>query len=260
MIRQVPVAVFLLLSVASLSHAQADLVVWVEVTNPDEPTLSAFLADHLSDCWAPAMPLPPRAYGLEVTIILLADDLSLATVREIWVSELSLVEAATALTAADSALQACPATGLAALGPIIPPDGMPFRLRAELIPARELSSLATSLPELPVSDRDPPITGSERVTFLLAVSGCWSVDVGSEAARVTLTVGFELSRDGKVIGDVQMLAATGGSDAAINSAYQAARRAVLRCQSTGGFQLPDDKYEQWRQVEMTFDPSGMQLR
>ncbi|MDO7707324.1 MAG: energy transducer TonB, partial [Loktanella sp.] len=42
-------------------------------------------------------------------------------------------------------------------------------------------------------------------------------------------------------------------------AFQAARRAILRCQS-GGYQLPADKYDQWKEVEITFDPSGMRLR
>ena len=40
---------------------------------------------------------------------------------------------------------------------------------------------------------------------------------------------------------------------------EAARRAILRCQS-GGYQLPADKYEQWKDVVITFDPSGMRLR
>lgn len=111
----------------------------------------------------------------------------------------------------------------------------------------------------PAAAEGPPMTGSERDAFRVAVSSCWNVDVGSEAANVTVTVGFELGRDGVVVGDVRRIGGSGGSDAAIQTAFGAARRAILRCQSDG-FQLPEDKYDQWREVEMTFDPNGMRLR
>lgn len=107
----------------------------------------------------------------------------------------------------------------------------------------------------------PPMTGAETDAFRIAVSGCWAVDPGSAAARVVVTVGFELDRDGRVIGDVRLVNAQGDdAGGAAEVAFQAARRAILRCQSQSGYQLPDDKYEQWRQVEMTFDPSGMRIR
>ena len=48
-------------------------------------------------------------------------------------------------------------------------------------------------------------------------------------------------------------------EAAIAAAYQSARRAILRCEKDG-YVLPADKYEQWKEVEMTFDPSGMRMR
>ena len=111
----------------------------------------------------------------------------------------------------------------------------------------------------PAAAQGPPMTGSERDAFRVAVSSCWNVDVGSEAANVTVTVGFDLGRDGKVQGDVRQIGGSGGSEAAISTAYNAARRAILRCQREG-FQLPADKYEQWQSVEMTFDPNGMRLR
>ncbi|MBW7921567.1 MAG: hypothetical protein H3C51_05635 [Rubellimicrobium sp.] len=112
----------------------------------------------------------------------------------------------------------------------------------------------------PAGNPGPPMTGAERDAFRLAVSGCWAVDPGSEAALVTITVGFELDRQGRVAGDVRLVNSSGGSPGAVDSAFQSARRAILRCQSTTGYQLPADKYDQWRDVEMTFDPSGMRMR
>jgi len=56
-----------------------------------------------------------------------------------------------------------------------------------------------------------------------------------------------------------MVSSNGASEAATRGAYEAARRAVIRC-GARGFPLPADKYDQWREIEMTFDPSGMRLR
>ena len=106
----------------------------------------------------------------------------------------------------------------------------------------------------------PPMTGAERDAFRIAVQDCWVVDPGNESARVTVTVAFELGRDARVVGNqVVMLSNSGGSSGAVNAAFEAARRAVLRCQGTG-FPLPPEKFEQWRVVEMTFNPSEMRIR
>ena len=74
-----------------------------------------------------------------------------------------------------------------------------------------------------------------------------------------MTVGFSLGQDGKVNSDVRQVAATGGDAAATKIAYDAARRAILRCQGTGGYDLPAEKYSEWQDVEITFDPSGMRI-
>lgn len=106
----------------------------------------------------------------------------------------------------------------------------------------------------------PPMTGSERDAFRVSVQSCWSVDPGSDAAQVTVTVGFNLDRSGRVEGNaIRQISGMGGSEAGVRAAYEAARRAILRCQGDG-FPLPADKYEQWREVEMEFDPSGMRMR
>lgn len=106
----------------------------------------------------------------------------------------------------------------------------------------------------------PPLTGSERDAFRLSVQRCWVVDVGSEAANVTVVVGVSLDRDGTVAdGSLRLLDGSGGSDSAVQTAFQVARRAILRC-GASGFDLPVEKYDQWRNIEMTFNPEGMRLR
>ena len=141
----------------------------------------------------------------------------------------------------------------------VPADELPVSTAADDAAVAAALEAALSGVAEPAAAEGPPMTGSERDAFRVAVSSCWNVDVGSEAANVTVTVGFELGRDGKVAGDVRQIGGSGGSDAAIQTAFGAARRAILRCQQDG-FQLPEDKYDQWREVEMTFDPNGMRLR
>lgn len=118
------------------------------------------------------------------------------------------------------------------------------------------AALAVTAPDLPAG---PPMTGSEREGFRVAVNRCWNVDPGSEAARVTVTVGFSLDQSGRVQGDVRQVGVDGGTAGSQSIAFQAARRAILRC-GASGYDLPADKYDQWRDVEITFDPSGMRLR
>lgn len=125
--------------------------------------------------------------------------------------------------------------------------------------AAAVAAAAASAPAASSAQAGPPMTGGEKDAFRLAVNACWNVDPGAEWARVTVTVGFSLGQDGRVIGDVRMVSASGGNDAQTSTAFQAARRAILRCGSSG-YKLPPEKYDQWQNVEITFDPSGMRLR
>lgn len=151
-------------------------------------------------------------------------------------------------------------------------------MRPRARPSPPVVADTPAAPDIPVPDADaiagalaeatgeasrpsgPPMTGGERDAFRLSVQRCWVVDVGSEAANVTVVVGFSMTPDGRVVdNDVRQVEASGGSDTAINTAFQAARRAILRC-GASGFDLPVDKYDQWRDIEITFNPEGMRLR
>lgn len=105
----------------------------------------------------------------------------------------------------------------------------------------------------------PPLTGGEIEGFRLAVKQCWVIDPGSQAARISVTVGFSLDQNGKVTRGPSLVSNSPGQDAAIRTAFEAARRAVLRC-GAAGFDLPAEKYNQWREVEITFDAGQGSLR
>jgi hypothetical protein len=106
----------------------------------------------------------------------------------------------------------------------------------------------------------PPLSQGERDAFRVAVERCWIVDPGSPAASVTVVVGMRMTREAKPdTASISLLGSQGGDDGAVRTAYEAARRAILRC-GVDGFPLPAGKYERWARVEMTFNPEGMRVR
>ncbi|WP_422047843.1 energy transducer TonB [Shimia sp.] len=129
----------------------------------------------------------------------------------------------------------------------------------DAIAAALAEASASEATETTAAPSGPPLSQGERDGLRVAVQQCWVVDVGSRAADVTVVVGLSLDRNGKVQGDIKLLSAEGGDDAATRTAFQAARRAVLRCQKDG-YDLPVEKYDHWRDVEITFNPDNMRRR
>ena len=79
----------------------------------------------------------------------------------------------------------------------------------------------------------------------LAVSKCWNVgSLSTDALQTVVVVGFSLTQDGKIVGgSLRMIDSSGGSQpASAKQAYEAARRAILRC-GAKGYTLPADKYD-----------------
>ncbi len=123
-----------------------------------------------------------------------------------------------------------------------------------------VAEAVTSTTPAPVQPTGPPLTGSEKAGFRVAVGKCWNVDNGSAAARVTVTIGFSLDRAGKVVqGSLDLITTSEGDGIAKKAAFEAARRAIIRC-GAKGFDLPLEKFSQWQDIEMTFNPEGMRIR
>lgn len=103
----------------------------------------------------------------------------------------------------------------------------------------------------------PPLSRGERDGLRVAVGRCWNfAALSTEAAQVTVIVGMDMARDGTP-GSLRLISFEGGSSAAAQQAFETARRAVLRCQP---YALPTEKYDQWKQIEMTFNPDEMRRR
>ncbi|MCH2068177.1 MAG: hypothetical protein MK208_13145 [Shimia sp.] len=147
------------------------------------------------------------------------------------------------------------------LRPRIRPNAVaePQPTPAEDAIAAALSEAAAPTQSTSSAPSGPPLTRGEKDGLRVAVQQCWVVDVGSRAADVTVVVGLSLDQNGKVQGDIRMLSYEGGDEAAAKTAFAAARRAVLRCQKTG-YDLPAEKYDHWRDVEITFNPEKMRSR
>jgi hypothetical protein len=115
--------------------------------------------------------------------------------------------------------------------------------------------------QTPRGPTGPPLTGGEKEGLRVAVQQCWNTgSLSSEALLVTVVVSVEMATDGKPQSNsIQMLSAIGGSNEAAKQAFEAARRAIIRC-GARGYDLPSDKYEQWREIEMTFNPERMRIK
>lgn len=113
----------------------------------------------------------------------------------------------------------------------------------------------------PAAPSGPPLTGGERDALRVSVQRCWNVgSLSTDALGTTVTLAVEMGRDGRPdTGSIRMIGFEGGSQAAAQQAYEAARRAVIRC-GAAGFPLPVEKYDHWRDIEMTFNPEGMRFR
>ena len=90
--------------------------------------------------------------------------------------------------------------------------------------------------------------------LLNQIEQCWSPPVGAPNAAA-LVVEFEvfLNPDGSVARPPQ-LTGQSGSDSYIRAAAEAARRAIYTC---APYKLPANRYSQWRDITMTFDPRKM---
>ena len=102
------------------------------------------------------------------------------------------------------------------------------------------------------------MTDGEKDALRVAVQQCWNVgSLSTDALQTTVIVQVSMSQDGRPdTGSIRMVGFEGGSEAAAQQAYEAARRAIIRC-GANGFALPVEKYDQWRDIEMVFNPERM---
>ncbi|SFT97453.1 hypothetical protein [Sedimentitalea nanhaiensis] len=144
--------------------------------------------------------------------------------------------------------------------PAAQPDPTPAPETANAVNAALAEALAGGDP-VPDAPTGPPLSAVEKDALRVAVSQCWNVgSLSSDALKTTVVVAVSMTPDGKPIADsIRMLSSSGGSDGSARDAFGAARRAIIRC-GAKGFDLPAEKYGQWRDIEMTFNPERMRIK
>jgi hypothetical protein len=96
-------------------------------------------------------------------------------------------------------------------------------------------------------------SSAKEVVAVEQIYKCWVVDIASPAAPVTVKLVFQLKADGKVkAGTLRLLEHNSRKDSWANVAFQAARRAILRCQK-GGFNIPEG-FATNTEIILEFDP------
>ena len=154
--------------------------------------------------------------------------------------------------------------------PVLDPEPVrePEQEPGEMVVAALLEDLDQDQvpPPQPVHDpaAQPPtttpllLTAEESEGLRLAIKECWSVPVGiQDDSELKVTLLVELDRDGKVKGSPRLIEPDSIETSGIRQAFNAARRAVVRCDP---YDLPADKYEHWKSMEVVFNPERMVFR
>ena len=128
-------------------------------------------------------------------------------------------------------------------------------------PTEDPVAVAEEKTPSPTEPVGPPLSRGEKDVLRVAVQACWNVgSLSSEALRTTVVVHVNMNRNGKPdAGSIRMLSSEGGSGATVKQAYEAARRAIIRC-GVRGYVLPAEKYAHWQEIEMTFNPERMRIK
>ena len=138
-----------------------------------------------------------------------------------------------------------------------------------------LKNLADTKPQtqptpnaLPVKTADvrpdgQPIPLGERMTMLETdalrhqLEGCWNIPMGAKDAETTTVDIFMVINPDRTLQSAQIVdQARYNSDRFFQAMADSAMRAV-RNPNCSPFELPPDKYESWKQITVTFDPSQM---
>lgn len=153
-----------------------------------------------------------------------------------------------------------PARPVRTAEPAVEPEPSPEAAPAEDATADAIAqAVAAAQQSTPISaPSGPPLTGSELEGLRVSVERCWNVGtLSTEATETVVTAFVRMNRDGTPDnGSIRMLSFDGGSEAAARRVFDTGRRAIIRC-GARGFPLPVEKYSQWREIEMTFNPEGV---
>jgi len=125
-----------------------------------------------------------------------------------------------------------------------PPPAPPAKPQSDALALGSLIASATA---------DAHLTVSEVDALRTRIAQCWTPPSGwTDPAEVRVVMIINLSPDGSVAQTPQVVEAPVGRYA--NTAPESAVRAVRAC---APYVLPPEKYPDWKEVKITFDPRAM---
>jgi len=145
---------------------------------------------------------------------------------------------------------------------------------AEALPAPEEDSIADAVAAAlseaaaepagdsgTVENAGPPMTEGEIARIRSAIEKKWNTGTLSlDASRTTVTVAFSVGLNRVPdAASIRMTTFEGGTETSARQAFEVARRAIIRG-GADGFDVSTDKYEQWRNIEMEFNPERMRIK
>jgi hypothetical protein len=115
---------------------------------------------------------------------------------------------------------------------------------------------ATAARSLKGAGAQTSLTMSEIDALKAKLAKCWNVPVGApDPAALVVPIRFHLNQDGTLAGAPELLSQGRMGDPYFRAAADSAMRAVHIC---GPYtDLPADKYEDWREITINFDPREM---
>lgn len=110
-------------------------------------------------------------------------------------------------------------------------------------------------------DQPAALSQADSDMLRLNIEACWNVGLlSTEALNTIVTISFEMTPDARPVeSSIRLVGAEGGSFVAQQAAFDAGRQAIVQC-GMQGYGLPSDLYDQWRLVEITFNPARMSTR
>lgn len=107
-------------------------------------------------------------------------------------------------------------------------------------------------------DATKPLSISEIDAIRQQISKCWSPPIGAkDAGEMVVSLRINIDPDGTVTKVGMVNGGKYNSDPFYKAAADAARRAVLNPRCNPLKNLPTDKYERWKEIELNFDPREM---
>lgn len=104
-------------------------------------------------------------------------------------------------------------------------------------------------------DNEQPIINGN---FQDAIRPYWKLAPNSSAYNAVIIVGVEFNETGAVKNDsIKFISTKSGSNAEAAVVFRTVNRAIKMASIAGNFKFPAEKFEQWKVLELEFDPKTM---